>query len=378
MIRLSDLRDFVLRLVRPLDPFLLMVTVAIISVATLMLGSSSPERMQAHLLNVAVALTVMWVMAAQPPQRLHGLALPLYALGVVLLIGVALFGDVSKGARRWLNLGVMRIQPSELMKIAMPLMLAWYFQKREGVLKVRDFVVAILLLALPLGLILKQPDLGTALLVLGAGLFVIFFAGLSWRLILPVVFAGVVGIASIVIYEDRICAPGVEWPGLHDYQKHRVCTLLDPSSDPLGKGFHTIQSTIAVGSGGVFGKGWRQGTQTHLDFLPERHTDFVLAVISEEFGLAGVIIVIILYCLLIGRGLMIAVNAATLFGRLLAGAVAMIFFTYAFVNMGMVAGVLPVVGVPLPMVSYGGTALVTLCLGIGILMSVQQQRRRRR
>ncbi len=377
MINLMDVRNAALRLLRPIDPFLFAVMVAIIAVATLMLGSSSPERMDAHIVNVTVAVVLMWAMASQPPQRMHSLALPLYVVGVLLLIGVALFGDVSKGARRWLNLGVMRIQPSELMKIAMPLMLAWYFQKREGMLKVRDFLVAGLLLALPLGLILKQPDLGTALLVLGSGVFVIFFAGLSWLLILPVVLVGVAGIIGIVTFGDQICAPEVAWPGLHDYQKHRVCTLLDPSSDPLGKGFHTIQSTIAVGSGGVFGKGWHQGTQTHLDFLPERHTDFVLAVISEEFGLAGVIIIVMLYCLLIGRGLMIAINAATLFGRLLAGAVSMIFFTYAFVNMGMVAGMLPVVGVPLPMVSYGGTALVTLCLGIGILMSVQQHRRRK-
>jgi len=377
MINLMDVRNGVFRLCRPIDLFLFVVTLAIIGVATLMLGSSSPERMDSHLVNVTVAIIVMWIMAAQPPQRLHSLALPLYVTGVLLLVGVALFGDVSKGARRWLNLGVMRIQPSELMKIAMPLMLAWYFQKREGMLKMRDFVVAILLLVIPLGLIIRQPDLGTSLLVLGAGLFVIFFAGLSWKLIFPVVLVGIACVVGIITFGDRICAPEVAWPGLHDYQKHRVCTLLDPSSDPLGKGFHTIQSTIAVGSGGIFGKGWHQGTQTHLDFLPERHTDFVLAVISEEFGLAGVIIITILYCLLIGRGLMIAINAATLFGRLLAGAVSMIFFTYAFVNMGMVAGMLPVVGVPLPMVSYGGTALVTLCLGIGILMSVQQHRRRK-
>ncbi|NSL53608.1 rod shape-determining protein RodA [Uliginosibacterium aquaticum] len=377
MINLADIRLGALRLVRPIDPFLLVITAAIIAVATLMLGSSSPERMNAHLVNVGVGVAVMWAMASQPPQRLHSFALPLYVVGVLLLIGVALFGDVSKGARRWLNLGVMRIQPSELMKIAMPLMLAWYFQKREGSLKVRDFFVATLLLMVPVGLIIKQPDLGTSLLVLGAGFFVIFFAGLSWKLIIPVAVLGTAAIIAIISYESQICAPEVAWPGLHDYQKHRVCTLLDPSSDPLGKGFHTIQSTIAVGSGGLVGKGWRQGTQTHLDFLPERHTDFVLAVISEEFGLAGVLLIVVLYCLLIGRGLMIAANAATLFGRLLAGSITMIFFTYAFVNMGMVAGILPVVGVPLPMVSYGGTALVTLCLGVGILMSVQQHRRRR-
>ncbi|MDP5238674.1 rod shape-determining protein RodA [Uliginosibacterium sp. 31-16] len=377
MINLTDLRLFLLRLVRPIDPFLLGVTLCIMACAYLMMLSASPERMNAHILNIIVALGVMWIIASQPPPRLHSFALPLYVLGVLLLIGVALFGDISKGARRWLNLGVMRIQPSELMKIAMPLMLAWYFQKREGALKVRDFLIATLLLAMPVGLIAAQPDLGTAILVLGAGVFVIFFAGLSWKLIIPVGVLGIAAVVAVIIFQTDICAPEVNWPGLHDYQKHRVCTLLDPSSDPRGKGFHTIQSTIAVGSGGFLGKGWRQGTQTHLDFLPERHTDFILAVISEEFGLAGVLIIAILYCLLIARGLMIASNAATLFARLLAGSVTMIFFTYAFVNMGMVSGILPVVGVPLPMVSYGGTALVTLCLGIGILMSVQQHRRRR-
>ena len=377
MISVQDVRLKALQVLRPIDPFLLLVTICIIGIATLMMGSASPERMDAHLINVGVGITVMWVMACQPPQRLHSFALPLYVCGVLLLVAVELFGDISKGAQRWLNLGFIRIQPSELMKIAMPLMLAWYFQKHEGSLKVRDFLVATVLLALPVALILKQPDLGTSLLVLGAGVFVIFFAGLSWKLIVPAVLLGSAAITAIILFESQICAHDVKWPGLHDYQKHRVCMMLDPSSDPLGKGFHTIQSSIAVGSGGVFGKGYRAGTQTHLDFLPERHTDFILAVISEEFGLAGVLIIILLYCLLIGRGLMIAMNAATLFGRLLAGSVTMIFFTYAFVNMGMVAGILPVVGVPLPMVSYGGTALVTLMLGIGILMSVQQHRRRR-
>ncbi|MBK9219790.1 MAG: rod shape-determining protein RodA [Uliginosibacterium sp.] len=371
-----DVRGFVLKLVRPLDPALLSILAAIMGATYLVMLSASPERMSAHIVNVTVSLLVMWLVASQQPQRLQNLALPLYILGVLLLIAVALFGDVSKGARRWLNLGFVRIQPSELLKIAMPLMLAWYFQKREGALKVRDFLFAVVLLAIPVGLIIKQPDLGTAILVLGAGFFVIFFAGLSWWLIAPVAAVGVVAVAGVIFYQSQICAPEVAWPGLHDYQKHRVCMLLDPSSDPRGKGFHTIQSTIAVGSGGLLGKGWRNGTQTHLDFLPERHTDFILAVISEEFGLAGVMCLLILYCLLIGRGLLIATNASTMFSRLLAGSITMIFFTYAFVNMGMVSGILPVVGVPLPMVSYGGTSLLTLCLGVGMLMSVKQQRRR--
>jgi rod shape determining protein RodA len=274
---------------------------------------------------------------------------------------VALFGDVAKGARRWLNLGFMRIQPAELMKIAMPLMLAWYFQKREGVLRWRDWCIATLLLIAPVALIARQPDLGTAVLVCAAGFYVIFFAGLSWKVIF-----GLLGLAA--------AAAPFAWNMLHDYQRQRILMLLDPEKDPLGKGFHIIQSTIAIGSGGVFGKGWRQGTQTQLEFVPERHTDFIFAVWSEEFGLLGNVALLIIYALLIGRGLQIALRAPTLFARLMAGAVTLIFFTYAFVNMGMVAGILPVVGVPLPFLSYGGTALVTLCLGIGILMSIEKNR----
>lgn len=364
------------RIVSPLDPWLLGILSVLLSFAYVLMMSASPERLESHTLNLVVALLAMWVVASIPPQRLSSLALPLYVVGVLLLVAVATVGEVSKGAQRWLNIGIMRIQPSELMKIAMPLMLAWYFQKREGSLRFYDFVAATILLGVPLALIAKQPDLGTAILVLGAGFFVIFFAGLSWKLIVPVGILGVVAIIGIISYETQICAPGVEWPGLREYQKHRVCTLLDPSSDPLGKGFHTIQSTIAVGSGGIVGKGWRQGTQTHLDFLPERHTDFILAVLSEEFGLAGVGVLIVLYVLLLARGFAIALNATTMFARLLAGAITMNFFTYAFVNMGMVSGILPVVGVPLPLVSYGGTALVTLCIGMGLLMSIQRQRAR--
>jgi len=362
------------RIAAPIDPFLFSLLMLLIGFTTVVQLSASPDRIQAQLINTGVALAVMWVVANISPQRLQSLALPLYVVGVLLLVAVALFGQISKGAQRWLDLGIMRIQPSELLKIAMPLMLAWYFQIREGSLAVRDFIVATVLLAIPVGLIAKQPDLGTAILVLSAGLFVIFFAGLSWKLIAPVMLAGVVGVAAIVATEDKICAPDVQWPGLRDYQKHRICTLLDPTSDPLGKGFHTIQSEIAIGSGGVLGKGWRNGTQTQLEFIPERHTDFVFAVISEEFGLIGNIGLLFTFLLVILRGLLIAANGATVFGRLLAGAISLSFFTYAFVNMGMVTGILPVVGVPLPLVSYGGTALVTLCLGLGILMSVARHR----
>lgn len=371
-----DPRKWLVGILSPLDGPLTLIVLAIVGFSTAVMVSASPERLDTLALNVGVAFAVMWIAASVPPQRMMTVALPLYVLGVLLLIGVALFGDVSKGARRWLNIGVARIQPSELMKIAMPLMLAWYFQSREGLIRGRDFLIAAALLLLPVGLIAKQPDLGTAILVAAAGFYVLFFAGLTWRLILPVVVVGVVGIGAIVAMGDTICQRDVEWPGLRDYQKHRVCTLLDPTSDPLGKGFHIIQSTIAMGSGGVFGKGWGKGTQTHLDFLPERHTDFIFAVLTEEFGLAGALLLVVLYILLIFRGLFIAAGAPTLFSRLLAGALTLIFFTYAFVNMGMVSGILPVVGVPLPFVSYGGTALVTLCLGVGMLMSIQRHRRR--
>jgi rod shape determining protein RodA len=371
-----DPRKWLMGILSPLDGPLTLIVLAILSFSTVVMVSASPERLDTLALNVGVAFAVMWIAASVPPQRMMTVALPLYVLGVLLLVGVALFGDVSKGARRWLNIGVARIQPSELMKISMPLMLAWYFQSREGLIRGRDFLIAAALLLLPVGLIAKQPDLGTALLVAASGFYVLFFAGLTWRLILPVVVVGVVGIGAIVVMGDTICQRDVEWPGLRDYQKHRVCTLLDPTSDPLGKGFHIIQSTIAMGSGGVFGKGWGKGTQTHLDFLPERHTDFIFAVLTEEFGLAGALLLVVLYILLIFRGLFIAAGAPTLFSRLLAGALTLIFFTYAFVNMGMVSGILPVVGVPLPFVSYGGTALVTLCLGVGMLMSIQRHRRR--
>ena len=371
-----DPRRWLHYLLAPLDGPLTLLILILVGYAAVVMVSASPERLGTLALNTAVAFSVMWIAAKTPPSRMMSAALPLYAIGVLLLIAVALFGDVSKGARRWLNIGVTRIQPSELLKIAMPLTLAWYFQSREGMLRARDFFIAAGLLLLPVGLIAKQPDLGTSILVAASGFYVLFFAGLTWRLILPVAVVGIVGIGAIVAVGDTICQPGVDWPGLREYQKHRVCTLLDPTSDPLGKGFHIIQSTIAIGSGGVFGKGWGKGTQTHLDFLPERHTDFIFAVLTEEFGLAGALFLVVVYILLIFRGLFIAAGAPTLFSRLLAGALTLIFFTYAFVNMGMVSGILPVVGVPLPFVSYGGTALVTLCLGVGMLMSIQRHRRR--
>ena len=337
-------------------------------------GYDNGTRFVDHGRNMILAVGIMFVVAQIPPQKLMRLAVPLYALGVALLVAVALFGITKKGASRWLNVGVV-IQPSEVLKIAMPLMLAWWFQRREGQLRVLDFLGALMLLCVPVGLIVKQPDLGTAILVLSAGLYVIFFAGLSWKLILPVLVVGAAAITAIVLTEDRICQPEVVWPMLRDYQKNRVCTLLDPTTDPLGKGFHIIQGMIAIGSGGVSGKGFMKGTQTHLEFIPERTTDFIFAAFSEEFGLMGCALLMIGFIFLIFRGLMIAADAPTLFSRLLAGSITLSFFTYAFVNMGMVSGILPVVGVPLPFISYGGTAMVTLGLGLGILMSISKSRR---
>jgi rod shape determining protein RodA len=337
-------------------------------------GHDQGSRFEDHGRNMLLAGFIMFVVAQISPQRLMALALPLYVLGVTLLVAVAVMGVTKKGARRWLDVGVI-IQPSEILKIAVPLMLAWWFQKREGQLRALDFAVAVVLLALPIGLIVRQPDLGTAILVLSAGLSIIFFAGLSWKWIVPPVLLGVVGVALVVGFEPQLCADGVRWPVLHDYQQQRICTLLDPTRDPLGKGFHIIQGMIAIGSGGFWGKGFMQGTQTHLEFIPERTTDFIFASFSEEFGLFGNLLLIAGFVFLILRGLTIALQAPTLFSRLLAGSITLIFFTYAFVNMGMVSGIVPVVGVPLPFISYGGTAMVTLGMGLGILMSIARSKR---
>jgi rod shape determining protein RodA len=366
------------RLTENIDGTLMLLAVLILALGLFTLYSASyenPARMQAQLVNIGVACVAMWIASQVPPQTLMRFAVPIYVVGLILLVAVALFGEVVNGARRWLHVGVVRFQPSEIMKIAMPLMLAWYFQRREATLTVRDYLVAGLLLAVPALLIARQPDLGTALLVLAAGVYVIFLAGLSWRLIAPVAALGVIGLVALIAFESQICQPDVVWPGFKAYQKGRVCTLLDPSTDPLGRGFHIIQATIAVGSGGLVGKGWLEGTQTHLEFIPERSTDFIFAVFSEEFGLIGNAVLLVLYLALLARGFVIAAGAPTFFARLLAGAITLIFFTYAFVNMGMVSGILPVVGVPLPLVSYGGTALVTLFLGLGILMSIQKHRK---
>ncbi|MFZ5550797.1 MAG: rod shape-determining protein RodA [Pseudomonadota bacterium] len=337
-------------------------------------GYDHGTRFVDHARNMGLALIIMFVVAQVPPQRLMRIAVPLYTVGVALLIATALFGITKKGATRWINLGIV-IQPSELLKLATPLMLAWWFQKREGQLRALDFVVAGGLLLVPVGLVFKQPDLGTAILILSGGLYVIYFAGLSWRLILPLLVAGVLGIGALVVSADQICQDGVTWPVLREYQRHRVCTLLDPTTDPLGKGFHIIQGMIAIGSGGTTGKGFMQGTQTHLEFIPERTTDFIFAAYAEEFGLLGTLGLIACFGFVLLRGLVIAAEAPTVFTRLLGGALTLSFFTYAMVNMGMVSGILPVVGIPLPFISYGGTAMVTLGLALGMLMSIARSRR---
>ena len=358
-------RQILNRFVLVFDPWLLAALLLIVFISTVTMYSAGHDyngRLEDHVRNLLLALTVMWATTLLSPTTMMRAAIPLYLLGVALLIAVALFGDVSKGARRWLDIKVTRIQPSELLKIATPLMLAWYFQRQEGAIHWFHYLVSVILLMIPVLLIARQPDLGTSLLVFSAGAFVIFFAGLSWKVIASTVVSGIAALPLL-------------WMVMHDYQRQRVLTMIDPTTDPLGKGFHIIQSMIAVGSGGVFGKGLLQGTQTHLDFIPERTTDFVFSVYGEEFGLIGEAILLLVYIAFIGRGLMIAANGTTTFSRVLAGAVAMIFFTYAFVNMGMVTGILPVVGVPLPLMSYGGTAAVTLGLGVGILMSIQRNAR---
>ncbi|MFM1881220.1 MAG: cell elongation-specific peptidoglycan biosynthesis regulator [Pseudomonadota bacterium] len=362
-----------------LDQPLFFVFCGLLGLSLLAVYSAShhePDRFLSHVRNLALAATIMFTLAQVPSNWLQKAAIPLYSMGLILLIAVELFGDTSKGATRWLDLGVTRIQPSEIMKIAMPLMLAWVVHQRDGLKTIADWVVISVLLLLPVALILRQPDLGTAILVAASGIFVIYLAGLSWRLIAVVAGSGALLIGILVIFGDQACAPGVDWPGLREYQRQRVCTLLDPTRDPLGKGFHILQSMIAVGSGGIWGKGWLNGTQAQLDFIPERETDFIFSGFAEEFGFLGALLLTSLYIGLILRSLWVSLGAPTIFGRLLAASLALTTFTYAFVNLGMVTGLLPVVGVPLPFVSYGGTALVTLGVGMGLIMSVARDRSR--
>ncbi len=315
-----------------------------------------------HASYLLVAFMLLVAAANIPPPYLKAAAIPVYVAGVLLLLGVALFGDVVNGSRRWLHFGPVRIQPSEILKLAIPLLLSWYFQLHEATLRLRHYLIAAGLLAIPVLLVARQPDLGTAILIAASGFYVLFLAGLPWRIL-----------TGLVLLTGA-SAPLV-WHFLHDYQKKRLLTLLNPDQDPLGAGYHIIQSSIAIGSGGIFGKGWLHGTQSHLDFLPEHTTDFVFAVFGEEFGLLGAVLLCLLYFAIILRGLFIAANAPDLFGRLLSGSLTLAFFTYAFVNMGMVSGILPVVGVPLPMMSYGGSAIVIVMLGFGMVMSVKTHRK---
>ncbi|MGL6048057.1 MAG: rod shape-determining protein RodA [Vogesella sp.] len=349
----------------PFDGWLMAFLAGIFVMSMLVLFSASNQswhKIDNKLVYTIMALAVMWIMANARPQTVMNFAPPLYAAGVLMLVGVELFGITVNGSTRWLNLGIVRIQPSEIMKTALPMMVAWYFQKYESTLNWRHYLVAVALIAVPGALVLKQPDLGTAVLIMGAGFFVLFFAGLSWKII----------IGGLVAF---LASLPVVWNLLHDYQRRRVLTLIDPMQDPLGDGYHIIQSMIAIGSGGPWGKGWLNGSQTHLDYIPERTTDFIFAVYSEEFGLAGNLLLLALYLGVITRGMLITARAQTLYGRLLAGAITLSFFVYVFVNMGMVAGILPVVGVPLPFMSYGGTATVSLAVALGMLMSIGNTKR---
>ncbi|MFN4166431.1 MAG: rod shape-determining protein RodA [Ferrovibrio sp.] len=355
---------WLMRRLRHLDPILLILVLVLLGISLAVVASASgqnPSRITGHLVNMGLALTLMVAVANVPPHLLSKIGLPLYAAGVVLLVGVALFGEIRNGSRRWLDLGVLAFQPSELLKLALPLMLAWYFQRNETVRGARHYLIAGVLVLLPFVLILRQPDLGTAMMIGASGFYLLFFAGLPWKAMIG---GGTLAAVSLPLV----------WNLLHDYQQRRVLTLIDPAADPLGAGYHIIQSTIAIGSGGLFGKGWMAGTQSQLDFIPERTTDFVFAVFGEEFGYVGAILLVALYLAIVARGLSIAGRAPTQFGRLMAATLSLNFFTYVFVNVGMVSGILPVVGVPLPLMSYGGTALVTLLLGVGILMSVATHR----
>ncbi|NGP54148.1 rod shape-determining protein RodA [Thioalkalivibrio sp. XN8] len=324
-------------------------------------GGQEPGLLVRQLVRLGVAFGVMLVVAQVPPKMLRLWSPWLFALGLALLVAVLLVGDVGKGAQRWLDLGVVRFQPSELMKLAVPMMAAWYLHDRPLPPRLGELALVVVVVAVPAVLIARQPDLGTALLVASAGILVVLLGGLRVRMIL------LLGAVAAVL------AP-VLWHFMHDYQRRRVLTFLQPESDPLGSGYHIIQSKIAIGSGGLFGKGWGNGSQAQLEFLPERSTDFIFAVLGEEFGLLGLGLLLVGYLVVVGRGLFIALQAQDTFSRLLAGSISLTFFVYVFVNTGMVTGLLPVVGVPLPLVSYGGTSMVTLMAGFGMLMSIHGHR----
>lgn len=326
-------------------------------------SGESMAMMERQLVRMGLSLIIMLTMAQINPEALKRWALPIYVAGIILLLGVDFFGTINKGAQRWLNLGFMEFQPSELIKLAFPITMAWYISKFPLPPKKRHLAGGAIILLIPTLLIAKQPDLGTSILVAASGVFVLFLSGMSWLIVGAIVIAGLIFLPILWFFL------------MHDYQRTRVLTLFDPEKDPLGAGYHIIQSKIAIGSGGFWGKGWLNGSQSQLEFLPERHTDFIFGVIGEEFGLMGSLLLLAIYLFIIGRGLLIASRAQTSFARLLAGSITLTFFVYIFVNIGMVSGILPVVGVPLPLVSYGGTSMMTLMTGFGILMSIQTHRR---
>ncbi|KAB8313394.1 rod shape-determining protein RodA [Erwinia endophytica] len=348
------------------DPTFFILIAALLVYSALVIWSASgqdPGMMERKLGQIAMGIVMMLVMAQIPPRVYEGWAPYLYILCVILLIAVDAFGHISKGAQRWLDLGVVRFQPSEIAKIAVPLMVARFISRDVCPPTLKNTAIALALIFMPTLLVAAQPDLGTAILIAASGLFVLFLSGMSWRLIL----VALLMVAAFI--------PILWFFLMHDYQRDRVMMLLDPESDPLGAGYHIIQSKIAIGSGGLRGKGWLHGTQSQLEFLPERHTDFIFAVLAEELGLVGVLVLLVLYVLLIMRGLIMAARAQTTFGRVMAGGLMLIFFIYVFVNIGMVSGILPVVGVPLPLVSYGGSALIVLMAGFGIIMSIHTHRK---
>ena len=354
----------VLRALR-LDGMLLSGLVAVTCFGLFVLYSAAGESTALwlnQLARVGIGFTLLVVLAQVPDHFMRMLSPVVYAIGLVLLVVVAFAGDIGKGAQRWLDLGVVRFQPSEIMKLAVPMMCAWYLHQRALPPSFRDVCVVMLIVLLPVALVAEQPDLGTALLIAAAGMIVLVMGGLS-----PLYIAGFLAVVGATV--------PVAWHYMHDYQRQRVLTLLDPQSDALGAGYHIIQSQIAIGSGGVFGKGWMNGSQAQLEFLPERSTDFIFAVIGEELGLLGLAALLVGYLFIVGRGMAMSLQCRDAFSRLVAGSIALTFFVYAFVNAGMVMGLLPVVGVPLPLVSYGGTSFVTLMAGFGILMSLHSGRK---
>ncbi|PSW04010.1 peptidoglycan glycosyltransferase MrdB [Photobacterium lipolyticum] len=349
-----------------LDMPLLLGLLALMGFGLLVMYSASGQSlpmMERQAVRMCLSLSIMFILAQVAPRHYEAWAPYLFGVGLILLLGVLVFGEASKGAQRWLNFGFVRFQPSELIKLAVPLMVARFIGNKPLPPSFRNIVVALMMIFVPTILIAKQPDLGTSILIAASGIFVLFLSGISWRIIT----------AAAVLLGAFI--PILWFFLMHDYQRTRVLTLFNPESDPLGAGYHIIQSKIAIGSGGIAGKGWLHGTQSQLEFLPERHTDFIFAVIAEEWGLAGVACLLGIYLFIIGRGLLLASRAQTAFGRMMAGSIVLSFFVYIFVNIGMVSGILPVVGVPLPLISYGGTSMVTLMAGFGILMSIHTHRK---